>query len=368
MLFLGAGASKAVDIGDLKDLTDKVNAKIISRGYGKLLDHIQDTLKKANSDSRFFNQGETDIEVVFSILNSRTEPVDALKNLGPYSIYINELREQSELPYADQLQNKEEINNLKETIEKVIVSQCNKFKLDKATKYYDDLFRLERDTVEYRLMKGSDNTPIFSPVVTTNYDLVLERYSSKTSNKYGKQFFNRGFVPEQGGNERYLPLDKVLYEYPHTEIKYLKLHGSIDWWFRDRDQLIVERDLPRALTSLTGEKYRDRLMVYPIYEKYVSKNPFFALYNYFRKLLHYHFVYVVIGYSFRDPAINNAFHDSLVLHPEKRIIIINPYPENIQKRIQENFPMKQVTTIARSFGQNELLLELEMALQEKRDE
>jgi hypothetical protein len=39
MLFLGAGASKAVGIGDLKDLTDKVNAKIkkilwkISRPY-----------------------------------------------------------------------------------------------------------------------------------------------------------------------------------------------------------------------------------------------------------------------------------------------------------------------------------------------
>jgi selenophosphate synthase len=132
VLFLGAGASKTVDIGDLKDLTNKV------RGYGKLLDHIQDTLKKANIDSRFFNQGETDLEVIFSILNSRIDPVDALKNLGPYSIYINELREQSELPYADQLQNKEEMDNLKETIEKVIVSQCNKFKLDKATKYYDD--------------------------------------------------------------------------------------------------------------------------------------------------------------------------------------------------------------------------------------
>jgi hypothetical protein len=56
------------------------------------------------------------------------------------------------------------------------------------------------------------------------------------------------------------------------------------------------------------------------------------------------------------------------MHPEKRIIIINPRPENIQKRIQENFPMKQVTIIARSFEQNELLLELERALQEKRDE
>lgn len=52
MLFLGAGASKAVDIGDLKDLTDKVNTKIRNRGYGKLLDHIEYTLKKANMDSR----------------------------------------------------------------------------------------------------------------------------------------------------------------------------------------------------------------------------------------------------------------------------------------------------------------------------
>jgi hypothetical protein len=360
---VGAGASKAVGIGDLKDLTDKVNTKIRNRGYGELLDHIENTLKNANMDSKFFKQGEMDMEVILSILNSRIDPVNTLKDLGPYSIYINELRAQSELPYAEQLQSKEEIDDLKEIIEKVIVSQCNKFNPDKATKYYDGLFMLERDTTEYRTMKGSDNIHIFSPVVTTNYDLVLERYSSKTPNKYGKHFFRRGFVSEQGGNESYLPLDHVSYVYPHTEIQYLKLHGSIDWWFRDRDKVIVERDQPRASTSLTGEKYRDRLMVYPIYEKYISKDPFFPIYSYFRKLLYYHSVYVVMGYSFRDLAINNAFRDSLIMHPEKRIIIINPNLNNIQKRIQENFPTRQVTTIARSFGEEELLADLKDSLQ-----
>jgi hypothetical protein len=52
-------------------------------------------------------------------------------------------------------------------------------------------------------------------------------------------------------------------------------------------------------------------MVYPIYEKYISKDPFFSLHSYFRKMLYYQDVYIVIGYSFRDPSINNAFAEML---------------------------------------------------------
>jgi hypothetical protein len=67
MLFLGAGASKAVGIGDLKDLTDEIMVRLKKEGYDDLIQHITEMLEKANRDNRFFNQGEIDIEVTEEI-------------------------------------------------------------------------------------------------------------------------------------------------------------------------------------------------------------------------------------------------------------------------------------------------------------
>ena len=117
-------------------------------------------------------------------------------------------------------------------------------------------------------------------------------------------------------------------------IQYLKLHGSIDWWIHSRDNKIVMREHP---TSLMGETYARRQMIYPVYDKHVSEDPYAALYNYFRGILRHHDMYIVIGYSFRDPSINNAFRDLLNSRPESRMIIVNNDPNAITSRIQ-NFP------------------------------
>jgi hypothetical protein len=85
-LFSGAGASKAVGIGDLKELTDKVKVRLKEEGYGDLIQHITETLEKANFDNRFFNQGEIDIELIFSVLSGLSNPIKGLKDLGPYAV------------------------------------------------------------------------------------------------------------------------------------------------------------------------------------------------------------------------------------------------------------------------------------------
>jgi hypothetical protein len=101
MLFLGAGTSKAVGIGDLHDLTAIVKKRLKAEGYDDLIIHIIETLKNANKNSPFFNQHEIDIEVIFSVLNGLMDPTKALKELGPYAIYINELCRNPKSPYSD---------------------------------------------------------------------------------------------------------------------------------------------------------------------------------------------------------------------------------------------------------------------------
>ena len=142
-------------------------------------------------------------------------------------------------------------------------------------------------------------------------------------------------------------------------MEYLKLHGSIDWWVRERDGRIVVRD---CFHSLMGETYGSRLMIYPAYDKKISRDPFSSLYNHFRKLLSMHEVYIVVGYSFRDSSINDAFADALS-RVETRMVM-NPNPDRIRNKIT-NFPQRRIDVITKPFGGTELLLELNHILRRR---
>ncbi len=101
------------------------------------------------------------------------------------------------------------------------------------------------------------------------------------------------------------------------DIHYLKLHGSLDWWERS-DKKIVLSDSEKPLY---GEKLVNHIMIYPVYEKYISREPFFSLYAAFRRILLEEKIIIVMGYSFRDLSINNAFLDTLSTDEESRMII-----------------------------------------------
>jgi excinuclease UvrABC nuclease subunit len=159
LLFLGAGASKAVGIGDLQDLTAKVTDKLINKGYGDILEHTIETLKTANQESIFFNQGEVDLEVIFSILNSRTDHIKTIKELGPYPIYLSELGQIVNLPYSDKFPKKKEIEDIKKIVGDVITSSCIDYDEGKAQKYYDELFQIEKEISGYKTASGTTSSP-----------------------------------------------------------------------------------------------------------------------------------------------------------------------------------------------------------------
>src|SRR5437588_475071 len=82
----------------------------------------------------------------------------------------------------------------------------------------------------------------------------------------------------------------------------LKLQGSLDWWARDDGRIVISEYGKPAY----GEKLTDHIMIYPVYEKYISREPFYSLYTAFRRNLREEEIIVVIGYSFRDISVNNA--------------------------------------------------------------
>jgi hypothetical protein len=64
-------------------------------------------------------------------------------------------------------------------------------------------------------------------------------------------------------------------------------------------------------------------------------------------------VYIVIGYSFRDFSINEAFQNALG-SDESRMIIINPNRNRIINKIQD-FPYHKIDIIEMPFGDERLI-------------
>ena len=154
--------------------------------------------------------------------------------------------------------------------------------------------------------------------------------------------------------ERYLDTTGIIdgsYFVTNNKIEHLKLHGSIDWRIRSSDKRIVQREYTKLFK---GEKYPEQVMVYPAYEKYVSEDPYFSLYYYFRYLLHINTIYIVIGFSFRDLSINNAFRDALMNKPASRMIIINSDKDRIKKRGYKIFPKNKIDFIKARFRDKSL--------------
>ena len=357
MLFVGAGASKPFGTPVLTELTRKVNDIFDRLGYGDLWGHVYDSLKQSSEqpDDYFASDDEIDMEVVLSVIDFIMNPVEKTRELGPSLYYLQKNLTEH---FTGRKPSKEEYLNIRNKIENKIVRSCNNVNFPLAKEYYRKLFRLEQDLHrKYCNAKGMTTTTLpFEYTVTTNYDLLLERYAfenDRDGNLPSKDFFRRGFK-----RERVEDVDMSFQPgQVNSDLRYLKLHGSIDWWVRSRDGVITTRE---SDVSLFGEKYLNRVMICPAYEKKVSREPFASLHTYFRNILQSNDVYVVIGYSFRDSSINDSFIDSLK-DENKRMIIVNPNKEKIISKLK-GFPLDRIDVVLRHFGRPELFDELDAIL------
>ena len=189
-----------------------------------------------------------------------------------------------------------------------------------------------------------------------NYDLILEIYMGETTVPGVPKFLTeRGFKKHAG--IEVLNLDGI--RDGSMELDYIKLHGSIDWWLDDKRRIIVSHvpDFPYA-------KLSERIMLYPIYEKYVTRDPYFTLYEYFRKSLFKEDILIIIGYSFRDLSINNTFLEWLHSKPESRLIIAKKKDHEYIKKILENNDKveNRIQFIGEHFGENGFFPLLESTL------
>ena len=318
MLFLGSGASKAVGIGDLEDLTNL----IIEQTDGNLKEKIESIQDLVDSNRERYNF-QFNLEILYSIFEGIANKRSFLNELGPYPILMDTLLLDNRT-YNELVVTNIELASFKEITHNTIVNTITQYEKNNerrnlARKLYDELFRIPLNYSDrFQNARGGQVFNAFNVVATLNYDQVLELYDNDTS---GESPTKPNFLTERGfdnkGHPRLYKLKLREILLGEKEIQYIKLHGSTDWWIDDNNNIVqsFHQDNPLA-------KFKERQIIYPIYEKYISKDPFFTLYQYFRRRLLKEDIVIVIGYSFADISINNAFIDWLSYNNSARLIIV----------------------------------------------
>jgi hypothetical protein len=306
MLFLGAGASKPFGVPTMTEFTDEVIKELDSTkrpAFGSLVRGLRSSIGKAGLNR--------DIESMLTVLQAKANPRKALEDIGAQAVlFADEFPRLAEDKLA---------KATKEQIEKIIYSRCSKVNHRKAIELYDQLWKGLTTNVRFKNVGyGSPNYTLAGRVFTTNYDLAIESFLKNSRIRYSD-----GFEIDEVGDPVFTG------GWVNADIGFYKLHGSINYFDREDGQ-IVRSDAILENADVYGRQVKGRIMIYPTGEKYATRRPFYECLGQLRSALanQEERACIVIGYSFRDAAINNAFLDGITLNPKLKVVWITPHSES----------------------------------------
>ena len=349
-------------IGDIEVFT----REIINQTDGNVRNSIN-TIQQILNNSQEFVNFRFNLEVLYSILNGISNRWRSLNELGPFPVLMNNLLNDNNEFNSLQI-SQSEFSDFEQIVKDVIVNSINAYNDDdnrrqRAKNLYDELFKIKIRN-NHQILNGAGNNVynVFNTVTTLNYDLVLELYSNDSDGE-NRLSTTLNFFEQRGLNHHRSPpmleLTKILNQqlHPNERIEYLKLHGSVDWWLGEDNNIYHDFTGQNPLIRL-----RDRMIIYPIYEKYISKEPFFTLYQYFRRSLLFEDIVIVIGYSFADISINNAFIDWLTYKNNTRLIVVAQRNNHLRIRNIFGTLVNRIEFIEEYFGEDRFVDNLERLL------
>lgn len=145
-----------------------------------------------------------------------------------------------------------------------------------------------------------------------NYDLVFEK--TFESNKEKK--IELGFEHKTINETEVKIWNEYSFEDSIAKLNYYKLHGSINWFYDNVNEIIYE-----------AEDYMSNsnpLIIFGSSNKMNSFDPFLFFLSKFRMSLKESNLIIVIGYSFHDKYINNLLIQQLMQYDDKKMLIIDP--------------------------------------------
>jgi hypothetical protein len=330
MIFLGAGASKALGLKTMQDLTKDLVGKMKAAGYGDTVEEVLGALKKFHLTPDFEN--------IYTTLLGLANPLEGIKQSGPLSAFFA-ARSNFDLDMHT-LQNDSFRNALLE-LRDLIYDECTiqRGVIEAKKSLFDKLFQATSESHESRQIfsklgsTGTVDVDVGRTIATTNYDMAVELYHRWTSNA-----LSDGFATTR--KEYVKEFDLHEFGKNATSRWLLKLHGSI-WQFKQGNRIIQTMLEPKSLPL--NISVGEQMMIYPVGEKPILQDPYFSLYTIFKEQPWS--ILIAIGYSFRDEPVNVAILERLGCPdiPRAKLVIVNPHadlaasnlnpPAELQKRI-----------------------------------
>ena len=153
---------------------------------------------------------------------------------------------------------------------------------------------------------------------TTNYDIVLDGIS-----KYVSVDFENGLEPDNHINSFILNKSYLAKENKNG-IRLIKLHGSAKW-IRQGEKIIND----------TGN-VKNGVVLYPGFKGFPEKSPFKEFYQHLSDMCKKAEYAIFIGFSFRDPDINNILKKDI--DKNCRIAIVNKASSEYDIFEKDEFP------------------------------
>jgi len=273
--FFGAGTSCALDIPNVEQLTEGIEAVLTG-----------------------------DFKTKFELIKN-----DLTTTVAPRKVNIEDI--------LNHVRKIRELTGEVATKDYVGVSGEVAKKLDKeiCTKIYNIILEKEKlanleNTKKFFAWLSILNRDFSKEVFTTNYDLIIEKSLEASQIPY----FD-GFV---GSYEPFFwqeSIDKLVTKDDLTKnwIRLWKIHGSLSWFWKEE----AKTKSPKIVRIGKIEKIedeKDELVIYPSKEKYDSsrKQPFVSYFDRLKNyLLNGELLFIFTGYSFSDQHINEIIFNCL---------------------------------------------------------
>lgn len=344
MIFFGAGAS----------------AYFGPKPYSKIEDEVWDVLRKHDVEEICLTAQAKlkcdkivfDFEAILTIFELLKDMQKGIMAGGPLLSWLRRKKLTDELKCTSETAEKV-IKRLKE----LLYQNCLNVDMRKVNEVYDTFFGILEKSQGIGL--GIDHD-----IFTTNYDTIIEKYHWNRRRRVQLPRLKTGFKPNRNPHflefqpvESYGDLDLNL---AVSNVRRLfKLHGSIDQKIENGIAYKCHTDIKHDI------EFAKDMMVFPVAEKYITQYPYFTLYRYLRGVSWTvggnKETCIIIGFSFRDIPIINAFLSHIIKNEkeekESSIILIDKDIKSVIENLKtflskEDFQIihKAIKPINEEFG------------------
>lgn len=309
--FFGAGASAPFGIPTMKKFVTDFEKSLTESGTKDeqiTYADIKETLNKRL-------QRPVDLEAIFTVIDGIINY--SSERLGLLSLY-------SATGFKKSFPNKIDVNickSLRQKFQTFVRGKCiiPEESFTKIGTVYQDLFN--RFALELRA-KGTNSRGNYCwqtdwRIFTTNYDTCLEYYWREVA----RAGISTGFMFDRVRSVNILRPYKFLEQ--GNQLELFKLHGSVNWLIEKGTNEVVEEEMVRGRSHM-GRRFRGEMMLYPIAEKELYLEPYISMFLRLNRELERKPVWVVIGYSFNDPIVQEIFLRKS--NRKTRLILVHPKP------------------------------------------